>query len=241
MHAGKIISEMGKGIEKRRVVLTSSTFIIGLALASCTTTSINQNGRTDNACANNASCSQSQEAGKPSRSRSRSSMPSASPQTSAPAAASAPRGNEPQYSSVSFSSLCSSQTASQSDFQDCSDEQTAQIGQKVYDFSTWGPAYDPASDDDPPLLSFPSTTCRRLSLRFAIVPGPGIPSELRVKVSVMSQGSRSVIVAPNRLGRLVATLSGGPFEIDASANMPMGGGWNILMDGSASCSTDSGS
>lgn len=147
----------------------------------------------------------------------------------------------PQYSSVSFASLCSSQDATQSNFGDCSDEQTATIGQSVYAFSSYAYAYDPASDNDPPLLSLPSTTCRSLSLRFAIQPSYGTPSELRVTVSVKSRGSQSVTIAPNQLGTMKAPLSGGPFEIDASANRPMGGGWLLLMDGHASCSTNSGS
>jgi hypothetical protein len=164
---------------------------------------------------------------------------SISPVPTSPSAT--PQSPQPQYNSVSFNVLCSSQNATQSDFQDCSDEQAAKIGQNLYDFSTWAPAYDPASDNDPPLLSFPSTTCRSLSLRFAIQPSQYNPSNLRVTVSVVSQGSRSVTIAPNQLGKLNVTLSGGPFEIDASASLPMGGGWTLLMDGSASCSTNSGS
>lgn len=237
---------MERDIAKRRIVLISSAFAIGVTLTSCTNTSINQNGAGDNACANNASCSQGTIAGQPSGQADSSgagfssTVPTSS-QDSASSTAPALQANKPQYSSVSFASLCSSQSATQGDFQECSDEHSAKIGQNVYDFSAWAPAYDPASDDDPPLLSFPSTTCRSLSLRFAIQPGYGIPSELRVTVSIVSRGSRSVTIAPNQLGTLNITLSGGPFEIDASANLPMGGGWTLLMDGSASCSTNSGS
>lgn len=165
----------------------------------------------------------------------------ATPQGGEPSAGSAPPTGQPQYSSVSLASLCSSDNATQSNFGGCSDEQTAKIGQNEHAFSTYAAVYDPASDSDPPLLGFASTTCRSLSLRFAIEPTYGIPSELRITVSIQSQGSQSVTVAPDQLGRLKATLNGGPFEIDASANQPMGGGWIVLMDGSASCSTNSGS
>jgi hypothetical protein len=165
----------------------------------------------------------------------------APPQGSEPAPASAPPAGKPQYSPVSLASLCSSESATQSNFGGCSDEQTAKIGQDEYAFSTYADVYDPASDSDPPLLGFASTTCRSLSLRFAIEPTDGIPSDLRITVSVQSQGARSVTIAPNQLGTLNTALSGGPFELDASANLPMGGGWTVLMDGSASCSTNSGS
>ena len=247
MYTGKMIAKMGKNIAKRRVTWISGAFVVVFTLASCTNnnTSIDQNGAGDNACANNASCSQGAMAGQPSvqpdSSGSRfSSTTSTSPQDSVSSAASSPQTSKPQYYSVSLASLCSSQYANQVDFQDCSDEQTAKIGQNEYSFSTAGPAYDPATDNDPPLLSLPSTTCRSLSLRFAIYPG-GLPSDLRITVSVTSQGTRSVTVAPNQLGTLNTTLGRGPFEIDASANLPMGGGWGLLMDGSASCSTNSGS
>lgn len=240
-----MIVAIDRDIAKRRITLVASAFVIGLTLASCTTTSINQNGAGDNACANNSSCSQGAITGQPpgqsdSPGSGSSSTASTSPQGSTSLAASAPQAPK-QYSSVSFASLCSSQYATQSDFQACSGSYTAEIGQNVYDFPTWAPAYDPASDDDPPLLSFSSTTCRSLSLRFVIEPGSEIPSELRVTVSVVSRGSRSVTIAPNQLGTLNTTLTGGPLEIDASASLPMGGGWNLLMGGSASCSTASGS
>lgn len=164
-----------------------------------------------------------------------------SPQGNASAAGSAPAPAKPQYSQVSLASLCSSNSATQSNFGGCSDEQTAKIGQDEYAFSAYADVYDPASDSDPPLLSFASTTCRSLSLRFAIEPGPGIPSDLQITVSVQSHGAHTVTVTPNQLGTLNTALSGGPFELDASANLPMGGGWTVLMDGSASCSTNSGS
>jgi hypothetical protein len=147
----------------------------------------------------------------------------------------------PQYFSLSFADLCSSNSATQNSIDDCLLEKTQKIGQNVYSFSTFGFAHDPASGGWKPLLSFPSTTCRTISLRFAIQLGSGIPSGLRITVSVVSRGSQSATVGPNQLGVLNATLDGGPFEIDASANMPYGSGWGILMDGSASCSTRSGS
>lgn len=165
----------------------------------------------------------------------------APPQGSGSAAGSAPPAAKPKYSSVSLASLCSSESASQSNFGGCSDEQTAKIGQDEYAFTTYADVYDPASDSDPPLLGFASTTCRSLSLRFAIEPTYGIPSDLRITVSIQSRGAHSITIAPNQLGTLNTTLSGGPFELDASANFPMGGGWTVLMNGSASCSTNSGS
>lgn len=165
----------------------------------------------------------------------------ASPQGSEPASGSVPPPAKPHYSPVSLASLCSSDSATQSNFGGCSDEQTAKIGQDEYAFSTYAYVYDPASDSDPPLLGFASTTCRSLSLRFAIQPGPGIPSDLQITVSVQSHGAHSVTITPDQLGTLKTTLSGGPFELDASANLPMGGGWVVLMDGGASCSTNSGS
>jgi hypothetical protein len=165
----------------------------------------------------------------------------ATPQGGEPSPGTAPPVGKSQYNPVSLASLCSSNSATQSNFGGCSDEQTASIGQNEYAFATYADVYDPASDNDPPLLGFASTTCRSISLRFAIEPTDGIPSELRITVSIRSRGSQAVTVAPNQLGTLKATLSGGPFEIDASANQPMGGGWTLLMDGSASCSTNSGS
>jgi hypothetical protein len=49
---------MDKDIAKRRIISIAGAFVIVFILASCTTTSINQNGAGNNACANNASCVQ---------------------------------------------------------------------------------------------------------------------------------------------------------------------------------------
>lgn len=238
------MSKMTGGMSARRIALISSVFIIGSTLSSCTTTSINQNGSGDNACANEASCTQRQRPSRPSghhhSRRPKDSSPVASSSTGGESPATPAPQDSPQYRPVSFAVLCSYRDGTQGDFQECSDDHTANIGANIYDFSSWGSVYDPASDEDPPLLSLPSTSCRSISLRFAIQQEYGTPPELRMTVSVVSRGSQSVTIAPNQLGRLHASLNGGPFEIDASANRPLGGGWTILMDGSASCSTNSG-
>ena len=236
--------------------LSSMVVITAACCAGCGTNNINNcpgNANSTSRCAivvnGGTSPSDSVSSEDPSTGTSAEGSPSGSSQDSSPAtsqeiepsAPSAPPAREPQYSPVSLASLCSSDNATQSNFLGCSDEHTAKIGQNEDAFSSYAAIYDPASDSDPPLLGFASTTCRSLSLKFAIEPTYGIPSELRITISIQSQGSQSFTVAPDQLGTLKATLNGGPFEIDASANRPMGGGWILLMNGSASCSTNSGS
>jgi hypothetical protein len=154
-----------------------------------------------------------------------------------PSGQSAPLAVKPQYRSVSLAALCSN---GESYFEYCGVEQTQKIGQSEYVFSTDAQVYP----GDSPQLSFASTTCRNLSLRFAIGGDDSEPSELEITVTVVSQGSQSAVVKPDQLGTLNTNLSGGPFEIDVSAsmgNINNGSGWALLMDGSASCTTDSGS
>jgi hypothetical protein len=164
------------------------------------------------------------------------------PSTPAPSSASptgqpTPPVNKPQYRSVTLTDLCSN---GNSNFFYCGEEQTERIGQSVYTFSEDAQVFT----GDSRQLSFPSTTCRNLSLRFAIGGNDEMPSELGITVTVVSQGSQSAVAKPDQLGTLKTNLSGGPFEIDVSASMPNlnnGSGWELLLDGSASCSTNTGS
>jgi hypothetical protein len=144
---------------------------------------------------------------------------------------------KPQNVSVSLADLCSN---GDNHFEGCGIQATQKIGQSNYEFSTDAQVFSYNSSQ----LSFTSTTCRNLSLRFAIGGDDEMPSDLRITVTVVSQGSRSAVVKPDQLGTLETNLSGGPFEIDVSASMPdlsNGSGWELLMNGSASCSTESGS
>jgi hypothetical protein len=162
---------------------------------------------------------------------------SPSGQSVSPSAQSAPPASQPQYRTVSLSALCSN---TDSGFEYCGNEQTLRIGQTEYAFADDAQVYT----GDSTVLSLPSTTCRNLSLRFAIGGEDPEPSELRITVTVVSQGSRYAAVMPDQLGKLTTNLNGGPFEIDVSANMgdlDNGSGWALLIDGSASCSTDTGS
>jgi hypothetical protein len=164
---------------------------------------------------------------------------SAGAQASSASPSPSPQAPRPQYNPVSLAILCSNQNA-QSNFNDCSGNEIAvRIGQSVYDFSSNVFTSDDGSAHA--ALSFPASTCRSLSLRFSINPQSLPPSNLTVTVSVVQSGTRSVTIAPNQVGKLSVPLSSGPWEIDTRASLPMGGGWSVLMDGSASCSTSTGS
>ena len=222
---------------RRKYIYFLAIFAVIFSLASCT--DINQSGTGNNACANNADCGgssaaqvSSEPAQGPSVQDSESSSTTSS-QDSTPPTVSA----EPQYSPVSLAALCSN---TDNHFEYCSDGDTLKIGQDEYTFTTVAQVF---TEMDGPLLSFSSTTCRGLSLRLAIG-GSELPSELGITVSVTSQGTQSVTVNPGQLATLTADLTAGPFEIDASASLPPNGanstGWELLLDGSASCSTSSG-
>jgi hypothetical protein len=169
-----------------------------------------------------------------------SSAPASSANTQTPSASPSPSSQapRPQYNPVSLAILCSNQNA-QDNFNDCSgNEMTVRIGQSEYDFSS--NVYTSDDGSTQPALSFPESTCRNLSLRFSINPQSLPPSNLTITVSVAQSITRSATVAPNQIGTLSVPLSSGPWEIDTRPSLP-GGGWNVLMDGSASCSTSTGS
>lgn len=163
--------------------------------------------------------------------------PAAGTQTPTAAASPSPSAPESQYSPVSLADLCASNNI-QSNFYDCSrDQPVTRIGQTVYNFSS-----DVFTSDDgstQAALSVPADTCRSVSLRFSINPQDLPPSNLRIRVSVVQSGSSSAIVTPNQLQTLSVSLGSGPWEIDTADNLP--DGWNVLMDGSASCSIGTGS
>jgi hypothetical protein len=173
--------------------------------------------------------------------------PSSTPSTSDPTATStatavqarvAPSSQPaaPQYSQVPFAVLCDNQNA-QSNFNNCSgDDAPVRIGQNVYDFSS--DVY--VGDSLGTALSFPGSTCRSLSLRFAVNPQSLPPATFRLTVTVVqSQGPpQSATIGPDQLGTLNASLSSGPWEIQTLDNY----GWSVglYMDGSGSCSTSTG-
>jgi hypothetical protein len=143
----------------------------------------------------------------------------------------------PQYSQVAFAVLCDNQNA-QTNFNNCSGDNAAvRIGQNAYDFSS--DVY--VGDSLGTALSFPGSTCRSLSLRFAVNPQSLPPATFRLTVTVVeSQGPpQSATIGPNQLGTLNASLSSGPWEIQTLDNY----GWSVglYMDGSGSCSTGTGS
>jgi hypothetical protein len=154
--------------------------------------------------------------------------------------ASSTQPTEPTYSRVLFAVLCSNTNATTNNFTDCSpDEFTAQIGEHVYAFSANAPTIDNVQQ----AIVFPATTCRSLDLRFGIPPQGDLPAGLRITVSVVQSGlaPQFATVAPNQLGRLKASLSGGAWDIDTVANMPVSGAYDLYMDGNANCSTSTGS
>ncbi len=212
--------------------------ILGLCVACGTTNNCNSNNGSSADCNINIGGGGSSNTTMTESATGQSTVPSeAAPVQSSDGPSSRPA--EPQYSPVLLSVFCSDQNV-QNGFIDCEqDGYTAEIGQHVYDFSAVMPTDVNASQ----ALSFASrSTCRSISLRFTMAEPTYDPSALRITVSVVQSQmqSKSVTVAPNQLGTLSTPIGAGPWHVDTAANLSIGGGYNLLMDGSASCSTSTG-
>jgi hypothetical protein len=143
------------------------------------------------------------------------------------------------YKDVPLTVLCYSDGATENFYSGCgSGLASAEYGSRVYTFV----ADAPTIDSNQTQLSFPKTTCRSLRLTFGIQPQDGAPAGLKVTVSVVQSDAPPTYssVTRNHIGRLITKLRGGPWDIDTVANMPVTGAWDLLMNGSASCSTTSG-
>jgi hypothetical protein len=119
------------------------------------------------------------------------------------------------------------------------DSGTVQLGSQVFTYA----ADAVVNIQSRPVMSFPNTTCRRLKLQFGFNNEDGPMAGLTMTVSVVQSpplGPKQATVAINQLGKLSVKLDGGPWDIDTVSNIPVGGNWDIYMNGSASCSTNNG-
>jgi hypothetical protein len=122
----------------------------------------------------------------------------------------------------------------------------AQIGSTAYNYTAIGYATtDPTAQQ--PLLSFTSTTCQTLTLTFGFNSSQdaNVPSlTITVTVSQPTGGQKQVTVSRDEIGTLKAVLNKQPWIVSATSNVPPQGGnagWFFYMDGSASCSSTTGS
>jgi hypothetical protein len=152
---------------------------------------------------------------------------------------SSPPKPSPIYKNVPLEVLCNADGATDNFYSGCySGQITAEFNERVYTFAADASTIDSTQTQ----LSFPRTTCRSLRLVFGLQPQDDAPAGLKLTVSVIQSDAppTSLVVTGRNLGRLVTKLAGGPWDIDTVANMPVVGAWDLLMDGSASCSTASG-
>jgi len=123
--------------------------------------------------------------------------------------------------------------------------QTTQVGDHLFSFVAWVgqgnggqyPTYDA-------MLKFPATTCRSLTLSFAVKSvedGPGDEGYLRVVQSTLDPVQASVPVG--NVNTLTAPLSGGPWYLDESDTNPGTWGFNgdlLYVNGYGSCWSENG-
>jgi hypothetical protein len=163
------------------------------------------------------------------------SVPDTPTATVSPSASASPQR---QYVSVPLGVLCNANGAVQNlnALYGCQvDNGTTPIGSRLFSWAArpW------AGTSEGTFFSFPKTTCRRLNLRFGINRGQYVPAGLRITVSVIQHsGQQQASVVFDHLESLTVKLDGGPWDIDAIANIS--GSWDIVINGYASCSTSSG-
>jgi hypothetical protein len=177
----------------------------------------------------------------PSRSRTSTSAPSPSESLPQPSASVTGFSSLPeQYMPVSLAQLCGAPGAS-SQFDSCGpSDGITQIGSQVFPYMAISPVYN----DTPEVMTFPKTTCRSLTLKFAF--SASEDNTVRaltntVSVAQTAVGPKQATVSSNQVGTLTVKLDGGPWAIDAAANAPApGGNWAIFLSGSAMCLTSNG-
>jgi hypothetical protein len=93
---------------------------------------------------------------------------------------------------------------------------------------------------DTTVFSFPRTTCRSLSLQF------GVANQQNRRGNVVTLGLVQSALSPQRasatgtLGTLTAPLDGGPWQLSTSATVAVAGAYEVVVNGTASCSSGSG-
>ena len=165
------------------------------------------------------------------------SRPQAPPSTPSPTAT---------YQRVPFTVLCNASGVSTNGLNGCGAPIVDQVGDHV---ETWAATADATIQSEPPVMTFPETTCRSLVLTVGFnakldAPGGGeVDPGLRITVTVTQSGSatpKSITAKSDEVDTLFVTLNGGPWSISTTANEPTGGSWNIYLNGYASCTNSTG-
>jgi hypothetical protein len=148
--------------------------------------------------------------------------------------------NPPQYVSVDLTDLCNSASATLTDYTaatyGCRARDTV-IGSTDFPWDLATPANIPAGTS----ISFSSTSCREITLRFAFQPD-GYEPGLTAKMSIVQDGPppQSVTITRN-IGVLHAKLYGGPWALTGLTNQNRPDPWAVFTSGTAQCTTDDGS
>lgn len=164
------------------------------------------------------------------------SQPAITPQVAVPAA--------PAFATVDLPALCDSPAATLhqtiNDFggSGCkANNQTTVVGSTAFTWEMLAPANTPAQA----IVTFGATSCRSITLRFALDPS-SLENGLAATLSVVQGGTAAPQSATSsgNIATLNAHLNGGPWVLMGKTTIMNGGEWSVFVSGHASCSTADG-
>jgi serine/threonine protein kinase len=163
------------------------------------------------------------------------SQPATTPPVAVPAA--------PAFATVDLPALCNSPAATLHETinfmgSGCkANNQTTVVGSTAFTWEMLAPANTPAQA----IITFGATSCRSITLRFALDPS-ALENGLAATLSVV-QGGTAVPQSATSSGNIVtlhANLNGGPWVLMGKTTIMNGGEWSVFVSGHASCSTADG-
>ncbi len=143
------------------------------------------------------------------------------------------------FGEVPLSAMCSGFTLPDDNINSCkADNGVATIGQNAFPYVA---NLSSNADGGLTTLTASKTTCRSIALQFGIAQTEAEQGDIvSLAVYQSSLDPISASVPDNTIGSLNATLDGGPWQLHATNTVEVGGSYNLLVSGHASCYTSTG-